>query len=159
MPRTPDRTPGPALEEELQLEDNGANPSVVGALTNNAGSLLAQDSIGIFNLRSGSGLTSTTHNSLRQLIHFLDDGPGDGFASGAFKETTLTGIKVTNETWYDDNTKAKKLLSLDVTYTGLKPTTEVWKMYDVDGSTVLITLTDAIVYTGIHETSRTRTWA
>jgi len=159
MARTPDRFPGARLEEELQLEDTGLNPSVVGAFTHNAGDLLARDGTGIFNLRSGSGLTPTSHNALRQLIHFLDDGPGDGFASGAFKELTYTGIKLTNATWYDDNTKVDKLLSLDVTYTGIKPTTEVWKMYDVDGSTVLITLTDAIVYTGILETSRTRTWA
>jgi hypothetical protein len=45
---------------------------------------------------------------------------------------------------------------LTVTYTGAFPTTEEWKMYDTDGSTVLATVTDTISYSGPFETSRTR---
>jgi hypothetical protein len=36
-------------------------------------------------------------------------------------------------------------------------TQEQWKVYDVDGSTVLATVTDSISYSGVFETSRTRT--
>ena len=50
-------------------------------------------------------------------------------------------------------------MQLDITYTGITPTTEVWKMYDTDGTTVLVTLTDAITYSGVFEATRTRTWA
>ena len=53
MPRTPDRSPGPSVEEELQLDDLGADPTVIGGITNNAGALKGKDSIGVFDLRSG----------------------------------------------------------------------------------------------------------
>ena len=95
---------------------------------------------------------------LRDLILFIDDGPADGFASGAYKEITYDGALLVQEVWYADNTKAQKVVQLDVTYTGALPTTEVWQMFDTDGVTVLVTLTDAIVYDGALETSRTRTW-
>ena len=161
MPRTPDRSPGPLEEdEELRLSGGAAVPSVAGGITFDGASFRMRDTIGTFNPRSaGSGLSESAHNALRQLIHFLDDGPGDGFTSGAYKESTFSGAKLTQAIWYDDNTKVKKLVSLDVTYTGILPTTEVWKMYDTDGSTVLITLTDAITYSGVFEATRTRTWA
>ncbi len=75
MGRTPDRTPGPSLEEELQLEDNGVDPSIVDAITQNAGVLKAKNSIGVFDLRSGSGFSEAAPKTLRHLIHFIDDGP------------------------------------------------------------------------------------
>jgi hypothetical protein len=154
---TPDRTPGPSLEEEIQLEDNGLDPSVVGAIVHKAGALLAKDSTGIFDLRSGAGLSEAAHKALRQLIHFIDDGPAEGFATGAFKETTGT-VFPTFVAWYvaGSTPPAGLIVSLTVTWTGIVPTTEVWKMYDTDGSTVLVTVTDTISYSGIFETSRTR---
>lgn len=48
MPKTPDR-----IEEELEIEDSGADPTHVGGITHNAGSLRARDSLGVFNLRGG----------------------------------------------------------------------------------------------------------
>jgi len=102
------------------------------------------------------GLTPTAHRLLRQLIHFIDDGPAEGFASGAYKETTYSGIKATAEVWWESGSKLKKIVSLDTTWTGIKKTTEVWKVYDTDGSTVLATVTDTITYSGLKETSRTR---
>jgi hypothetical protein len=58
----------------------------------------------------------------------------------------------------EDNTKTQKIVQLDVTYTGSLPTTEVWQMFDTDGITVLVTLTDVITYNGSLEITRTRTW-
>lgn len=52
-----------------------------------------------------------------------------------------------------DNTK---LVEQNVTWTAAKPTTVQWKIYDVDGTTVLATVTDTIIYSGAFETSRTR---
>jgi len=101
------------------------------------------------------------HPPLRDLIHFIDSGPAIGFASGAFKETLPTGSPFpTSETWYEDGNKTQKIVELTITRdTGQKPVTEEWKMYDVDGSTVLETVTDSISYSGPFETSRTRTIA
>jgi hypothetical protein len=155
---TPDRQSGPAIEEELQLTDEGADPSVVGAIVQKAGALLAKDSVGIFNLRSGTGLSEAAHRALRQLIHFIDNGPTNGFPSGAYREN-VGGVFPTSITWYDDNTKVKKIVEKTLAYTGAFPTTIQWKMYDTDGSTVLATVTDAITYSGAYETDRTRTIA
>ncbi len=104
---------------------------------------------------SGSGISATTHRTLRQLIHFIDNGPAEGFASGAFREMTGT-VFPSAIIWYDDNTKAKKFVEKNITYSGAFPTTIQWKMYDTDGTTVLATVTDTISYSGPFETNRTR---
>jgi hypothetical protein len=110
-------------------------------------------------LAGAAGLTESAHKTLRQLIHFINDGPGGGFASGAFKETTPAGPFPTSEIWWESASKLKKIVSLDTTWVGAKITAEVWKVYDTDGSTVLATVTDAITYSGAFESSRTRTIA
>lgn len=115
---------------------------------------------------SSSGVTETIHKTLRQLIHFIDNGPAEGFASGAYKETLPAGDPFpTSVIWYDDGTKAKKIVEKLITRSGggatnVAPTPIVWKMYDTDGSTVLATITDAITYiNNVFESSRTRTIA
>lgn len=106
---------------------------------------------------TGSGISEAQHKTLRQLIHFIEDGPAEGFASGAYKETTPAGPFPTSEVWWESGSKLKKIVSLDTTWTGPNITQEVWRIYDVDGSTVLATVTDVVSYTGIFESSRTRT--
>lgn len=95
------------------------------------------------------------HSTLRQLIHFIDNGPAEGFASGAYREMTGT-VFPSSIIWYVDATKADKIVEKNITYTGAFPTTIEWKMYDTDGSTVLATVTDTISYSGPFETDRTR---
>ena len=159
MPRTPDRRPGALIEdEEIRLITNAIGPTQDGALNYDGTSFVMRDSLGNFNPRSGGGISAAQHKALRDLIHFIDDGPADGFASGAYKETTYSGILPTTQIWYEDSGKTQKIVELTVTYTGILPTTEVWKMYDADGVTLLLTVTDAITYTGVFETTRTRTW-
>ena len=151
------RTPDP-IGTELEIPEVGVDPVSVGGITLNGGDLKAKDGTGVFNLRSGTGLTEAAHKTLRQLIHFIDNGPAEGFASGAYREN-VGGIFPTSITWYEDNTKVKKIVEKLLTYTGAFPTTIQWKIYDTDGSTVLATVTDAIAYSGAFETSRTRTIA
>lgn len=119
---------------------------------------LASDEI-IYISSPGGGITEAQHKVLRQLIHFIDDGPAEGFASGAYKETTPTGPFPTSEIWWESSAKLKKIVELTTTWTGPLITQEVWKMYATDGSTVIATITDAISYSGVFETSRTRTIA
>lgn len=109
------------------------------------------------------GLTADAHKTLRQLIHFIDDGPADGFASGAYKETLPSGDPFpTSVIWWESSSKLKKIVEKTITRSGggatnVTPTPIVWKMYDTDGSTVLLTVSDAITYSSVFETSRTRT--
>jgi hypothetical protein len=103
----------------------------------------------------GSFLTSTQHAALRQLIHFIDGGPAEQFATKAYRENTGT-VFPTAIIWYTSSAKTNKIVEKDITWTGAFPTTVAWKMYDASNN-LLVTVTDAIVYSGPFETYRTRT--
>jgi hypothetical protein len=114
-------------------------------------------------LAGAAGLTESGHRTLRQLIHFIDEGPAEGFTSGAYREQTPSGsLFPTSIIWYESSSKTNKIVEKIITRSGggatnLTPTPIIWKMYDTDGSTVLVTVSDAVTYSGIIETSRTRT--
>lgn len=107
----------------------------------------------------GGGITPFEHETLRQLIHFIDEGPGDGFASGAFKEILPTGSPFpTSITWYLDIGKTKKLVEKFITYTANHFPSQIrWNMYDFDGVTIVHTVIDSFTYSSAFESSRTRT--
>lgn len=106
----------------------------------------------------GGGITPTEHQTLRQLIHFIDQGPGDGFASGAYKEILPSNNPFpTSIIWYLDATKTKKLVEKTITYASNKfPSVIRWQMYDFDGVTVIHTVIDTITYNTAFEATRTR---
>ena len=161
MPATPDRRPG-ALSEDLEIRfdtADGASPSAPGAFTYDpaTGAYKFYDGVGVFNPRSaGTGVSAEAHKTLLQLIHFIDEGPAEGFTSGATK-TVTGGAFPTNIVW--KRADATKLVEQNVTWTGTLPTTVQWKIYDTDGTTVLATVTDTISYSGPFETGRTRSIA
>lgn len=115
---------------------------------------------------SAGALTPAQHDALRQLIHFVDEGPGDGFPPGSTKVVT-GGLFPTDITWWDQDPMvfpltAKKIVSKTIERalgpaTKLKPTPVVWTMYAADGVTVLQQLNDDITYVGVAETKRVRT--
>jgi hypothetical protein len=107
-----------------------------------------------------SPLTATEHERLRQLIHLADStGPTYGFASGLYREINPpASIFPTVITWWNDVTMVKRVIEKTVTYTGILPTTIQWDAYDVDGVTIVETAIDSIVYSGVFETNRTRTF-
>ena len=104
---------------------------------------------------SGGGITESQHKILRHLIHFIDNGPAEGFASGAYREMTGT-VFPTAIIWYNQaGAGKKKIVEKLITWTGVNPTTIVWKIYDTS-EVLLATVTDTISYTGVFETSRLR---
>lgn len=106
---------------------------------------------------SGSGVTNNQHKALRDIIHFLPEGPGDGFASGAYKEI-VGGAFPTSIIWYESSAKTEKIYEKLITRDSVvKPTPIIHKMYGTDGTTVVATLQDDIIYSGVFEISRTRT--
>lgn len=148
----------------ITLDAIGTTPGDVGSIWQDlAGAFKARDSAGVFDLRSGGGgITEAQHKTLRQLIHFLDDGPGDGFGTVPYKEV-IGGLFPTKVTWYEDNTKAKRIVEKIIVRVGggatnVTPTPIIWDIFDTDGSTVLVTATDDITYSGVAEVSRTRTF-
>lgn len=109
-------------------------------------------------LLNGGGSIEPQHKTLRDLIHFIDQGPGDGFATGAFKEVLPVGSPFpTSIIWYLDVAKTKKLVEKFITYAGVAfPATIQWNMYDFDGVTLIHTVTDTITYSTAFEATRTR---
>lgn len=157
MPVTTDDQPGPRVEEEVQFEEQGSNPTINGAVRHVSGDLVVKLASGVKSLTaSSSGVSESSHRTLRQLIHFIDDGPAEGFASGAYRETTGTAFP-TAIVWYTDSGKTDKIVERLITWSGVNVTVDKWKIYDTDGSTVLWTVSDAISYSSIFETNRTRT--
>lgn len=103
-------------------------------------------------------LTEDRHKALRHLIHFIEEGPAENFISGAYKETFPSATPFpTSVTWWESSSKLKKIVERTITWTGVSPTTDQWAMYDTDGTSVLVTVSDAISYSGVFETTRTRT--
>jgi|SRR5579885_2955638 len=104
-------------------------------------------------------LSSFDHETLRQLIHFIDEGPADGFASGAYKVISPTpSVFPTSIVWYTDNTQTKKIVEKTIVWSGPVPSTITWKVYNTDGVTVAHTVSDSITYvSNIFEHTRTRT--
>ncbi len=149
MPVTPDRTPGPSLEEELQLSDEGTDPSVVGAIVNNGGVLKGKDSIGVFDLRSGTGLSEANHRNVDQLVHEI--------AEDSFEEYTYSGSKVTDIVVWETAAKLKRIRDFAFTYTGSKVTTAVTRHYDAAGAIITgETMTETFAYSGGQVSDITR---
>lgn len=160
MPTTPDRHPGPLEEpEEIVLGGDAVGPpTTAGAMRYVGGAFALKDSVGVFDPRSGADISQATHRTLRQLIHFIDDGPAEGFVSGAYRTVTGT-VFPTEIVWWESSAMLKRIVDRVMSWTGVNLTTDQWRIYDTDGSTVIATITDAITYSGIFETSRTRTIA
>lgn len=155
MPLTPDRHPGESDEEGLILESQAIQPAVNGELRYVTGQGFRFKEEGVVRGLSaaGGGITADDHKVLLQLIHFIDEGPAEGFTTGATKTVTGT-VFPTQILW--KRADATKLVEQNITWTSAKPTTIEWKMYAADGSTVLATVTDTISYSGAFETGRTR---
>lgn len=155
MPVQPDRHPGTREEDEVKFSSQSTitqETGIVGYKTSE-GFRFIQEGV-----ERGLGLTADEHPLVRQLIHFIEEGPAEGFVSGAFKETLPTGSMFpTSVIWWESSSKLKKIVERVITWTGINVTTDQWKVYDTDGSTVLVTVTDSITYSGIVENTRTRT--
>lgn len=106
---------------------------------------------------TGSGISINQHQALRQLIHFINEGPASGFATGAYKEILpLANPFPTDIIWYTDSSKTNKIVEKTIVYNSNKtPNTITWRMYS-ESNILLATVADTIAYTGIFETSRTR---
>lgn len=159
MPRTPDRFPGEREEESIQFEPSAVVPTTNGEFRYVTGVGFRFYEEGVEVGLSGTGISEAQHRTLLQLIHFIDEGPAEGFTSGATKAIT-GGLFPTLIEWRrQDNTL---LVDKTITRSGgsatlIKPTPIVWRVYDTDGSTVLATVSDAITYSGVAEVSRIRT--
>lgn len=162
MPRTPDYFPGDREEEGLLLLSGSESPSKNGEVryVSGLGFQFYEEGV-IKTLSSSSGISSNDHQALRQLIHFIDDGPALGFPNGAYKEILPAGSPFpTLEIWWESPAKLKKIVQLEITRSvGQLPVTERWKMFNADGTSIVEQVTDVITYSGVIETARSRSLA
>lgn len=154
--RTPQEFPGPLLEDQINFYDQ------YGTMPSEKGSVLYSD--GYFYFKDGYETfipqTPEKHKRLRQLIHFIDDGPAGGFLSGAYREILPLGNPFpTQVIWWTSSAKIIKIIQTTIVRNANKtPSSIEWVLYDSDGISVLETVTDNISYSsGIFESNRTRT--
>lgn len=107
---------------------------------------------------TGSLPGGVAHELLRQLIHLSDDdGPrGSQWSNNLVKDTGPQPFP-TASIWYADSSRTQKIVEqIIVRNSNMIPLTIQWKAYALDGTTVVESYTDTFVYSGIFETSRTR---
>ena len=110
----------------------------------------------------GAGTSSdftTTHKTLRDLIHFVSDGPADGFGPTLFKETLPNADPFpTSIIWWSSPAKTIKIIEKTLVYNSSKfPITITWTMYSSSGIAIKSAIDD-ITYSGPFEISRERTF-
>lgn len=103
--------------------------------------------------------TSDAPMAVCQLIHFIDEGPAQGYSSGAFKEILPEeSVFPTNVIWWTSVAKTNKIVEKNTVWNSdSNPTSIQWKMYGDDGLTVIANITDTITYAGPFEINRVRT--
>ena len=161
MPRTPDQFPGERNEESILFESGSTFPSVPGEVLYATGTISGSgfffDEEGVVSGPISSFLTSGSHSRIRQLIHLAENGPFEGFASGATLDIGPQPFP-TASIWKEAN--GAPLVEKRWTRNSMQaPTSIQWKVYAPDGVTVLTTVTDTITYQGAFEVARTRTVA
>lgn len=122
----------------------------------------------VFQMLDGSGqfdprvVYQLTHAQLDDLIHAM--GGGGPVLNGAFKVTAyMPGtIFVSIEVWYASTAQNIPISTHRYIYAAnsyLNPIREVWAVYVPGTATVAHTVTDTIAYSGINETSRSRSYS
>lgn len=107
-------------------------------------------------LTSASGKPGS-HNATPDIIHWLaNGGPGDGFVSGAFRQTTMTGIMPAAITWYTSAAMSSRMYGVVYTYSGLLISKAVRTLYA--NNSPVRTVTDTITYASPFAPIVSRTW-
>ena len=91
-----------------------------------------------------SGLSEESHKSLEQLVHLVSAGPVGGFDGGPyyFEVSPVSAVFPESMTWYQTSSKLKKIVSVDLTWSGVFASSATWYAYDSDGVTVVDEFTD-----------------
>ena len=98
-----------------------------------------------------------SHNALADIVHFLDDGPGDGWASGAVESFGYNGPLMTSRVWWTTSAKTQRIYSEVYSYSGPLVATATYTLYDAKGTQVRA-MVDTFSYSGPQCTGVTRTW-
>lgn len=114
MPQTPDRHPGPLIEDdEIILTEQASDPPDAGGVRYVGGAFRMKDVLGVFNPRSGGGgITESEHEALDTLTHWINE--------TNWQEINRTGSKVSSIVNWETSDKLKKVREVLVTRSGGK---------------------------------------
>jgi len=122
-----------------------------------AGIIVLSQSNGSINISEAVPFSSASHAGMRQMIHLAADGPYESFGPTAVCDTGPPPFP-TASIWYTDPTRTAKIIETFVTYNPNKTIATVLNhVYDEDGLTIISSSLDSITYSGVFETTRTRT--
>ena len=136
----------------IAFESQGVSLTEAGTRVNLSGS-------GVSGSVSGSSVTYTIPGlDYKQLNLLAEGGPFESFLSGMYHEFSYESrVYVSSSTWYEDNTKAKKIVEKIYQRNTKKQATQInYKVYQEDGISVKTEFMDLITYNGAVETNRTR---
>lgn len=118
--------------------------------------MLVDETSGSSVWKNTTGINDIDHKSLRQLVHFIDDGPGDNLYDNPYKEI-VGGMFPTRITWWTNSNKNYKIFQTEITRSGIYPTTQSYKVYSSTGIQTNCA-TDVIIYDGPFEVARKRSF-
>ena len=147
---TPDRFVGVREEEGIILEDEATDPVQAGEVRYSGGEFKLQEAIGVFNPRTGGGISEAQHEALDTLAHEL--------VENSFEELTYSGNNVTNATVWTSSAKTTKIRETQMTYSDNKATQVIDIQYNGAGVEVY-RLTSVLTYSGnkVQDITVTRT--
>lgn len=162
MAYTIDRRPGTAYRElEYQVASTGPGSVVSGqgGIRYNGAAFQMLDAVGQYDPRTAAILAHATTFDMPHII--AGTGP---MLQGAYKtQTFVLGAFLDTETWWASRDQVVKLSTHRFLYsTGnfTNPISEIWTLFSGDASNIPIrTVTDSMVYSGISEVSRTRSYS
>jgi len=115
VPITPDRHPGPMIEDDeiILKESTLGDPTEVGGIRQVGGAFRMKDATGVFNPRSGvGGITEAEHELLDTLTHWVNE--------TNWQEIVRSGGKVTNVINWETSDKLKKIRECVIARSGGK---------------------------------------
>jgi hypothetical protein len=127
MAKTPDRHPGESDEEGIVFENwsPGNDPPTVGGARLVDGSFRLRDYLGVFDPRSGSGLSESQHEQLDTLTHEI--------AENAHVVVTRSSGQVSSVVVWTDNTLTTKIRETNITRSSGQVSQIEVKQYDSGG--------------------------
>lgn len=123
---TPDRFPGPREEEEIKLLPESSDPTTVGAMRLVSGDFRLRDNVGVFNPRTGGGISEADHEDLDSLVHNV--------AETCYEEPVRSGGRVTDVVTWTTSGKTTKVRETNLTRSGGLVSSIVVKQYDGAGT-------------------------
>lgn len=139
MPRTPNREHGELETEGIALDSVGTDPPADGGIRFNGSDFRMKDLLGVFNPRSGGGISEAQHEVLDTLVHEL--------AETSYLEATRSGGQISAVTVWTNILKTTKIREALITRGGGQVTVVIEKQYNGAG-TLVQTLTHTITRSG-----------